>query len=71
MQKRYKCFKAPPKLLHHLIGDDGNQHINIMSASVTLTKKLEFRNLKEHFKSDFEGIFKSMFKVPLKIEIEI
>ena len=42
-----------------------------MSAGVTLTKKFEFRHLKEHLKLKFEGCFTSNFKVPFKIEIEI
>ena len=41
-----------------------------MRVSVTLTKKLEIRNLKNVFKSELKGIFKSDFKVPPKIETE-
>ena len=41
-----------------------------MSASVTLTKKFEIRNLKENLKSKSKGDFKSKLKVPFKLEIE-
>ena len=40
------------------------------SANVTLTKKREIRNTKEHFKSKFKGILASKFKVPFKIKTE-
>ena len=38
-----------------------------MSATVTLTKKLEIMNLKEKLKSKVKGTFKLNFKVPFKI----
>ena len=41
-----------------------------MSASVTLIKKLDFGNVKEHLKYNFKLSSKSNLKVLFKIEIE-